>query len=195
MTWLILSAILWGLIHSIMASLTFRAKLTNWLSTEMMRFYRLFFNIFSVITLLPVLWLARILPDSTLYSIPKPWLYLMFFGQALAAIGEIIGFFQTDIWEFAGLRQIIMPRAEGENRLVVKGLYKYMRHPLYTFGLLFIWLIPVMSANMLVLYISLTIYIIIGAYFEERKLLREFGEDYARYKENTPMLVPKVRIS
>lgn len=195
MTWLILSVILWGLVHSVMAALIFRAKLTNWLGAKTMRFYRLFFNIFSVITLLPVLWLAKVLPDSTLYSVPKPWLYLMLFGQVLAAIGEVVGLSQTDVWEFAGLRQIISPRVEGESRLVVKGLYEYMRHPLYTFGLLFVWLTPVMTANMLVLYISLTAYTIIGAHFEERKLLREFGEDYAVYKKNTPMLVPKVRIS
>ena len=50
-----------------------------------------------------------------------------------------------------------------------------------------------MSANMLVLYISMTVYILIGAHFEERKLLREFGEDYARYKENTPMLLPRLK--
>ena len=194
MTWLILSVILWGLIHSIMASLTFRAKLTNWLGAKTMRFYRLFFNIFSVITLIPVLWLAKVLPDSTLYAIPEPWLYLMLFGQALAAIGEVIGLSQTDVWEFAGLRQIISPHAEGQKPLVIKGLYKYMRHPLYTFGLLFVWLTPVMTANMLVLYISLTVYTIIGAHFEERKLLREFGEAYAEYKENTPMLVPRLQV-
>ena len=192
MTWLILSVVFWGLIHSVMASLTFRAKLTNWLGAKTMRFYRLFFNIFSVVTLIPVLWLAKILPDSTLYTIPKPWLYLMLFGQALSAIGEVIGLSQTDVWEFAGLRQIISPHAEGEKPLVIKGLYRYMRHPLYTFGLLFVWLTPVMTANMLVLYISLTVYTIIGAHFEERKLLREFGEDYARYKENTPMLMPRM---
>ncbi len=194
MTWLILSVVLWGLVHSVMASLTFRAKLTSWLGTKTMRFYRLFFNTFSVITLIPVLWLAKVLPDSTLYTIPKPWLHLMLFGQALAAIGEVVGLSQTDVWEFAGLRQIIAPRAEEESRLVVKGLYKYMRHPLYTFGLLFVWLTPVMTANMLILYISLTVYTIIGAHFEERKLLREFGEDYAEYKENTPMLVPRLWI-
>ncbi|RLD07677.1 MAG: hypothetical protein DRI32_00480 [Chloroflexi bacterium] len=193
MTWLILSVILWGLIHSVMASLTFRAKLTNWLGAGGMRFYRLFFNIFSVITLVPVLWLAKVLPDSMLYTIQRPWFYLMLFGQALAAIVEVVGLFQTDVWEFAGLRQIISPRVEDESRLVVKGLYQYMRHPLYTFGLLFIWLTPVMSANMLVLYISMTVYILIGAHFEERKLLREFGEDYARYKENTPMLLPRLK--
>ncbi len=192
MTWLILSVILWGLVHSIMASLSFRARLTAWLGKNVMRFYRLFFNIFSVITLVPVLWLAKVLPDSTLYAVPKPWFYVMLVGQAFAALGEVVGFSQTDIFEFAGLRQIISPRAEVESRLVVKGLYKYMRHPLYTFGLLFVWLTPVMSVNMLVLYISLTVYTIIGAHFEERKLLREFGGDYAAYKENTPMLVPRL---
>ena len=193
MIWLILSVLLWGLVHSVMASLTFRAKLTNLLGEEAMRFYRLFFNIFSAITLLTVLWLARVLTDNLFYSVPKPWLYLMLFGQGLAVVGEVVGLFQTDIWEFAGLRQIIAPRGVGKSKLVIKGLYRYMRHPLYTFGLLFIWLTPLMTANMIVLYISMTIYIIIGVHFEERKLLREFGDDYAEYKKNTPMLLPRLR--
>jgi len=30
----------------------------------------------------------------------------------------------------------------------------------------------------------------IGTYFEERKLLREFGKAYADYKKSTPMLIP-----
>ena len=68
-----------------------------------------------------------------------------------------------------------------------------MRHPLYTFGLLIIWLTPVMTYNMLILYFVLTLYIIIGAYFEEQKLLREFGQAYATYQSNTPMLIPKLK--
>jgi protein-S-isoprenylcysteine O-methyltransferase Ste14 len=66
-----------------------------------------------------------------------------------------------------------------------------VRHPLYTAGLLFIWLIPVMTANLLALNIGLTMYLIIGALFEERKLVREFGEAYIQYRKNTPMLVPR----
>ena len=192
MFWLILSVLLWGLVHSIMASLRFRAKLRNFFGEDVMRFYRLFFNIFSVITLIPVLWLVYILPDKPFYEIPVPWIYLTLFGQALSALGEIVGLFQTDVWEFAGLRQIIAPHEEGEKTLVIKGLYHYMRHPLYTFGLLFVWLTPVMSVNSLILYITLTLYIIVGVYFEERKLLREFGEAYAEYKKNTPMLIPRI---
>ena len=193
MTLLILSVAIWGLVHSIMASLGFKAMLEKIIGAKAMRYYRLFFNIFSVISFIPLLWLMRVLPDRTLYQIPAPWMYAMLFGQALAAVGEVIGVLQTDVWESAGLRQIIAPRAEGESKLVVKGLYRSMRHPLYTFGLLFIWLSPVMTLNMLVMYISATVYILIGAYFEERKLLREFGDAYAVYKKETPMLLPRLK--
>jgi protein-S-isoprenylcysteine O-methyltransferase Ste14 len=40
------------------------------------------------------------------------------------------------------------------------------------------------------MYIGATVYILVGAYFEERKLLREFGAAYAEYKSKTPMLIP-----
>ncbi|NOH03709.1 MAG: isoprenylcysteine carboxylmethyltransferase family protein [Chloroflexi bacterium] len=73
---------------------------------------------------------------------------------------------------------------------MTRGLYRLVRHPLYTFSLVFIWLTPVMSQNSLALYTGATLYLLIGAYFEERKLLRDFGEAYAEYKRKTPMLIP-----
>jgi len=166
MTWLVLLVVLWGIVHSIMASLKFKAFLEKWLETTLMRFYRLFYNIFSVISFIPILWLMRVLPDRTLYQISAPWLYLILLVQVFAALGLAVGFFQTDLWDFAGLRQVIGPPVEGESRLVISGFYRYMRHPLYTFGLLVIWLTPLMTVNVLVVYMALTIYIVIGAYFE-----------------------------
>jgi protein-S-isoprenylcysteine O-methyltransferase Ste14 len=65
-----------------------------------------------------------------------------------------------------------------------------VRHPFYTFFLLFLWLTPAMTVNLLVVYFALTVYIHIGIYFEERKLLRDFGEQYAEYRVVTPMLFP-----
>lgn len=192
MIWLILAVVLWGIVHSIMASLNFKAFLEKLLGAQTMRFYRLFYNIFSAISFVPILWLMRVLPDRMLYQIPAPWMYFMLFGQLLAIIGEIVGLLQTDLWEFAGLRQIVAPNGDENGKLVIKGLYKHMRHPLYTFGLLFIWLVPVMTQNMLTVYLGATIYIVIGAYFEERKLCREFGDEYAAYQKRTPMLVPRL---
>jgi methanethiol S-methyltransferase len=79
---------------------------------------------------------------------------------------------------------------QASGQLVTRGLYRVVRHPLYTFSLLFLWLSPSVSQNSLTLYIGATLYFIIGAYFEERKLLRDFGEAYAEYKRKTPMLIP-----
>ena len=78
--------------------------------------------------------------------------------------------------------------------LVTNGLYRYVRHPLYTFSLLILWLSPSMSMNSVVVYAALTIYVLIGIFFEERKLLREFGQPYAQYKSVTPMLVPALKL-
>jgi protein-S-isoprenylcysteine O-methyltransferase Ste14 len=51
-----------------------------------------------------------------------------------------------------------------------------------------------MSINSLIVYLALTAYILIGIVFEERKLLREFGDDYRNYRSVTPMLIPGRRL-
>jgi len=47
-----------------------------------------------------------------------------------------------------------------------------------------------MTVNVLAVNIALTVYVIIGATFEERKLSREFWQVYADYAAVTPMFVP-----
>jgi methanethiol S-methyltransferase len=76
---------------------------------------------------------------------------------------------------------------------VKHGFYRHVRHPLYTFGLMILWLSPRVTINSFIVYLSLTVYIIIGAYFEERKLLREYGQEYADYRSMTPMLIPGLK--
>jgi protein-S-isoprenylcysteine O-methyltransferase Ste14 len=132
------------------------------------------------------------LPDKSLYQIPAPWSYLMRAGQVLSILLLLASAMQTDLLSFAGLRQLFEEEKQGG--LVRGGLYRSVRHPLYTFSLLVLWLSPSMSLNSLVVYASLTVYILIGIYFEERKLLREFGQDYADYKSSTPMLIPGLKL-
>jgi protein-S-isoprenylcysteine O-methyltransferase Ste14 len=190
--WLTLAVLLWGIVHSFMASLAAKDWVHTVLGEAGRRFYRLFYNVFSVISFAPILWLMAVLPDQVLYRIPAPWVYLSIAGQMAAVVMLVVGVLQTDTLSFVGLRQLI----EGEQReskLVTRGLYRWVRHPLYTAGLLFIWLTPVMSQNSLVVTIAATIYIIVGAIFEERKLKHEFGQAYERYKAETPMLIPGLK--
>ena len=185
---ILLAMSLWGLIHSLTASLTLKEKAAQFLGRGFMRLYRLLYNGFALATFLPVMWLAATLPNQTLYAIPAPWIYAMSAIQGGAAFMLLIAVLQTDALHFAGIKQIFVEDTKGS--LVTKGLYTLVRHPIYTFSLIFLWLTPTMSANSLVLYLGMTAYFIVGALFEERKLLREFGEEYAAYQKSTPMILP-----
>jgi methanethiol S-methyltransferase len=183
---LLLALAIWGVAHSFLAS--HLAKDLFRLKIGSMDFYRLAYNVFAGISFLPILYLMSILPDQLVYEVPSPWNLVMFGGQLLSVILLFVAFLQTDSLSFVGLRQLFEEEKSGA--LVIRGLYRLVRHPLYTFSLLFIWLTSAVSQNSLTVYIGSTLYILIGAYFEERKLLRDFGEAYASYKKSTPMLIP-----
>lgn len=186
---LLLALVIWGTVHSFLAS--HLAKDLFRLRAGGMDFYRLTYNIFAGISFLPILYLMTTLPNQAVYQISAPWSYLMLGGQAFAVVMLFVAFLQTDSLSFVGLRQLFEKEKPGA--LVTRGLYRVIRHPLYTFGLLFIWLTPSVSQNSLTVYIGATLYTLVGAYFEERKLLREFGESYAEYKRRTPMLIPGIK--
>ena len=185
---LLLAIGLWGAVHSLLASGRAKGAAQRWLGPTAVRGYRLAYNIFSVLSFLPLGWLLLVLPDKPFYSVPAPWSYLMRLGQAAAAMLLVIGVLQTDTLAFVGLRQLFAP--ENSSGLVTDGLYRFVRHPLYTAGLLLMWLTPQVSFNIFAAHAALTVYLLIGARFEERKLLREFGEAYAAYRSHTPMLIP-----
>ena len=84
-----------------------------------------------------------------------------------------------------------MPRPKPASRTPL--LYRYVRHPLYTGLLLTFWSVPVMTAGRLLFALGSTAYILIGIAFEERDLLRQFGERYRRYREQVGMLIPRAR--
>jgi methanethiol S-methyltransferase len=192
--WLVLAVLVWGVVHSLTASRGAKEWVRQNLGKSGMRYYRFAYNVFSIISFMPILWLMVALPDRVLYQIPAPWVYLSLAGQFLAVVILVVGVLQTGPLSFIGLRQLF----EGEepsSQLVTRGLYRWVRHPLYTAGLLFIWLTPVMTQNTLVVMIAATVYIIVGAFFEERKLEREFGAAYSDYKASTPMLIPGLKFS
>jgi protein-S-isoprenylcysteine O-methyltransferase Ste14 len=183
---LLLALGLWGMVHSFLAS-HFAKDMID-LKMGGMDFYRLSYNAFSVISFAPILYLMQTLPNQPVYQSPTPWNLVMFGGQLFALLMLFIAFLQTDSLSFVGLRQLFEKAENGA--LVTRGLYRVVRHPLYTFGLLFIWLTPTVTQNSLTVFIGATIYTLVGAVFEERKLLRDFGEAYAEYKRKTPMLIP-----
>lgn len=192
MFWLILAIIVWGMFHSLFASTGIKDLFQRAFGNGFMKFYRLFYNIYAAVSALPILYLMLTLPDRTLYQALAPWDYILRVGQGVSVFLLFIAVIQTDILSFAGLRQLIEEEKNG--KLISGGLYRFVRHPLYTFSLLILWLAPGMSLNSFIVYLALTIYVLVGILFEERKLLHEFGQEYAEYRSVTPMLIPGMNL-
>lgn len=202
MVWLVLAVFLWGGVHSLLAALEVKEFFYRRFGETARRWYRLAYNLFAGVSFLPVLALFVSLPDKPLYLVPLPWAALMVLGQMAAAVAILVSLWQTDVWDFLGVRAFLLGgdaqvagtrAAMAGSTLRTDGLYRYVRHPLYTAGLLILWLSPWMSQKLLVFNLALTAYILVGALLEERKLIHEFGDAYRRYAEQTPMFLPRLR--
>lgn len=178
----------WAAIHSWLASVRVKRQARRSLGRPGERLYRLLYNVFSVVSLMPVLLLWRSMPDHALYAVPAPWSYVLAGGQALSVVLMLLAFLQTGPLAFAGIAQVL---GQGtSSQLTITGFYGLVRHPLYLFGLAFLWLTPSMSVNQLAVSATLTGYLFAGAILEEQRLVGEFGAAYEDYRRTVPMIIP-----
>ena len=118
----LLAVLAYGGVHSFLASLWAKGRAHRWFGALADRTYRLLYNIFAVVSFLPVLALVGLLPDRTLYTIPVPWVVVSSVGQLIAIAALILGLLHTDVWSFLGFRQLVQPERAGEPaRLVLRG--------------------------------------------------------------------------
>ena len=182
--------VIYGVVHSWLASASVKEWLSQTFGSTTDRWYRLAYNIFAVVTLLPVLALMAVLPGQTLYVVPSPWRWLMVGGQLLALLAAAISLLQTGIFYFIGLAQLVDENPGRSGALNLGGFYAWVRHPLYTFSIIFLWLTPAMTTNTLTTFILFTLYFYFGSIYEERRLVAEFGEAYQAYRRQVPRLIP-----
>jgi protein-S-isoprenylcysteine O-methyltransferase Ste14 len=111
-------------------------------------------------------------------------------GVALAGFGlVVVASFAFDHFGLFGLAQ------GGRPAFRTPALYRVVRHPMMLGILVGVWAAPHMTIGHAVFGASMTAYILVGVHFEERSLLRELGESYARYRAEVPMLLPWPRPS
>ena len=186
----LLAMALYGLVHSLLASQSVKRAFRDAFGERTDRWYRPTYNLVAVVTLVPILALPVLLPGRHLYTISTPWLWLTLTLQGIAAIALLAGLLQTDLAHFLGVTQLL-GRTPRQDDLVTDGLYQWVRHPLYTAGLVIIWLVPRMTTSLLALNLGITAYLYIGSIFEERKLVDEYGDEYERYRRSVPRMVPR----
>jgi protein-S-isoprenylcysteine O-methyltransferase Ste14 len=102
-------------------------------------------------------------------------------------------FFDYDSLSFFGIRQILgflkITKINPSEKIKKNGLLGLMRHPMYTSLIIYLWCQTFRFTDIIVNAV-LTTYIIIGTRLEERKLVLEFGDNYVRYQQEVPMLIP-----
>lgn len=201
-----------GALHSLFAQDGFKQWLARGTGAFFVEhFWRLVYCVLSFVALYHVVgtlhWDNN--PGGNDWLIDYPdWLWRAMLVLHLCSIVLIwIAFLQSDYLEFWGIKQAwhgvralagrpaTKPPAPlfGTGRLVETGLYRFVRHPMLAGGLLFV-LTSGPSRNNMVFLLMYATYMMIGAHYEERRLLRVFGEQYRRYRRRVGAFAPRLSL-
>lgn len=150
------------------------------------------YSIVSGAALLLVLALWQRSAD-VIWSVGPPLGLAFRMGFVAAIVGFVWGIRALRGFDGFGLRSI-RDRACGRTRarepLTVRGPYRWVRHPLYTCVLLMIWSCSEVTADRLLFNLLWTAWIVVGTILEEKDLVRDFDDEYVRYRSAVPMLIP-----
>jgi protein-S-isoprenylcysteine O-methyltransferase Ste14 len=189
---LIVLWIAWCALHSALVSLSLAEPLRKRF-TQVSRYYRIVYNIVSVITLAPVLLYSVSLRGTPAFSWQGPWRFLQTALAVSALVLFVAGARHYDLFQFLGLRQLKDEKAcsvlTDDCSLDTSGVLSLVRHPWYTGGLLIIWARP-LDTSAILTNLVLSGYFLVGARLEERKLTAQFGQEYTDYQQRVSMFVP-----
>jgi len=187
---LVLGWTLYALVHSALASLAVKRRVARrWPAA--MPLYRLGYNAFALLALLPLAWLVVAWRGPWLWqwSGPLAWVANALALAALAGFAWSLRYYDTGV--FSGLAQWRERRAgvDEDERFTLSPLHRYVRHPWYALALVIVWTRD-MDEVRLVSALCVSLYLWLGSLLEERKLLRLHGDGYARYRERVNGLIP-----
>lgn len=187
----IIIAVLWivyCLLHSLLASIGFKKKLKSKLGSHY-KYYRLAYTLFSFLSLVGLIYYQLNIPTLKLYNSQG---FVFIAGLIISVSGVVLMFICIKKY-FIGLSGLLSLTQENTHQnLLITGVHKYVRHPLYLGTFAFIWglffVLPFLS--FLIANVIITAYTLIGINLEEKKLIIEFGESYRVYQKKVPKLIP-----
>ena len=182
--------LLWSL-YFILHSLLAAEPVKHWLqrvSGVSAQAYRIIYNLFNLFGLVALLWMHNQTASA-----------LLFPGNLATAITGVLITMAGLVLMIRSASEYHLPsflgfKKETHMPLQVKGLHKYMRHPLYSGTLLF-WIGVCIAfpffKNWLLL-VLMIIYLFIGMWLEEKKLVHVFGDEYRNYMKQVKRLIPGI---
>lgn len=179
-----------GLGHSLLARLAVQRRLKPLFGP----WYRLSYNLVAVLHFALVLAVGRwAVGIGGAFDWPA-WVHaLMWAVHAAGWVVLLVAARWYDMGRFLGLTQIRNasrgPDEPDDEPLHIDGPHRYIRHPLYAGAYLILWG-AAQSPLGLATAVWGSLYLAVGTWFEERKLLALYGQAYADYRHQVPALIP-----
>ena len=132
--------------------------------------------------------------ESTLWHVDHPIARFVLIALQLLGWGiAVTATFLINHFELFGLQQVyfnLVHKPEPSPDFTERFLYRIVRHPLQLGLLMGMWSAPTMSMTHLMLSATMTVYIFIGLYYEEKGLVATLGQDYEEYRKRVRMILP-----
>jgi len=147
--------------------------------------YRILFNLVAIGTTYVVYWTYRNTENNWEISGSYVGIALMILGFGIV-MKSLLNY---DLFAFAGFK-----KEEVFDDLITSGINNYLRHPLYLGVIIALigWMLFVPSDAAVVTLVVTFLYVQVGIYFEEKKLIAQFGQSYIDYKKKVPKLFPRM---
>lgn len=142
-----------------------------------------------------ILWLSPFV-----YLINPAWMawskiglpeWIRWLGVGLGLVG-VFGVY----WLFSSIGSGISPTSgtRKEHKLVTNGIYKYIRHPLYTFGSSLFISFGMIADNWFIALLGVFAFVMMAIRTpkEEANLIEKFGDEYREYMKRTGRFLPKL---
>jgi protein-S-isoprenylcysteine O-methyltransferase Ste14 len=186
---LIIAWLLYFLVHSLIAS-TAMKQMVQTRFPRLFPWYRLGFNLIAAVSVLIPFWMMYLQPGNVLWQWQGSMLWLMNVIALTGVIGFLISTKYYDNGAFLGIKPNLNNHiGSADEPLVISPMHRYIRHPWYFFGLLIIWTRD-MNTAWLISCIMMTAYFLLGSKLEENKLIKEYGDGYAEYRNKVGGIIP-----
>ncbi len=115
----------------------------------------------------------------------------------LGFIGTLIFAFSLIYWFYFFINSIVIHRQAPLSvakieRIVKEGVYKKIRHPIYSSDIILGWgiffLLPKLNVFIAIIWFSAVL--VLWMFLEEKSLVKKFGGEYINYKKEVPMFFP-----
>ena len=178
-----------GVVHSVFAGVAAKRRLDSLFGV----YYRLAYNLWAGLHIAAVWALGGALIGDQPYDLEPGVAGAMTGIGVLGVVVLVLALREYDLGRFSGMAQIRAQKKgitlSEDEPLITGGLHLFVRHPLYLGVYLILWGCATGDFG-LATAVWGSVYLVIGAAFEDRKLLALYGDEFRDYKDRIPAVIP-----